>query len=410
QKVEGDTHLFRMPVQVAFGQPARKQPVIETIQVGARGEAEDGFSVSLTKRPTWVRFDYENKVLKTLKFDRPEELLLNQLREDEMTGRVEAALELGRKGTPTGVAALIETMRKDLFWGVQAAAARALGEARTSAARTALVEALEHPESRVRAAAARALGAWQGDDEVGRALATVIQKDRSYLAAASAAGALGRTRARNAATELKKALQRDSQREQIRQAALAGLAALRDERQLPVILDAAKPGLHQRVRQVALSRAADLAVNLPQEQRLPVREAAEDALRDPQYFARRGGIEALRRLGDAGAIGALEATIARDVEGAVRSEARAAVESLRAGRTSEEALNNLRDEVAPLRRTGDELRSRLEKLEPAPKPVGKTAAANRAKPTAAAARTAARPAARAGAKAKAPSPAPSRKR
>ena len=410
QKIEGDTHLFRMPVQVAFGQPARKQPVIETIEVGARGEAEDGFSVSLTKRPTWIRFDYENKILKTLKFDRPEELLLAQLHEDEMTGRVDAVEALGRRGTPTGVAALIETLRKDTFWAVQAAAATALGETRSPAARAALLEALEHPESKVRAAAARALGAWRADDEVGRALALVIQKDRSYLAAGNAAAALGRTRSRNAATELKKALQRDSQREVIRLSALAGLAALQDERQLPLILDMARPGPHQRVRSAALSRAADLARNLPPEQRRPVREVAEETLRDPLYFARRGAIDALRRLGDAGAIGALEAAVERDVEGAVRHEARVAIESLRAGATREEALKNLRDEVDALRRSGDELRSRLEKLEPAPKPSGKVAkvATATGRAGASTAPRAARPAATRAAH-KAPAPAKKRK-
>ena len=410
QKIEGDTHLFRMPVQVAFGQPARKQPVIETIEVGARGEAEDGFSVSLTKRPTWIRFDYENKILKTLKFDRPEELLLAQLHEDEMTGRVDAVEALGRKGTPTGVAALIETLRKDTFWAVQAAAATALGETRSAAARTALLEALEHPESKVRAAAARALGAWRADDEVGRALALVIQKDSSYLAAGNAAAALGRTRARNAATELKKALQRDSQREVIRISALTGLAALQDERQLPLILDMARPGAHQRVRSAALSRAADLARNLPPEQRRPVREVAEETLRDPLYFARRGAIDALRRLGDAGAIGALEAAVERDVEGAVRHEARVAIESLRAGATREEALKNLRDEVDALRQSGDELRSRLEKLEPALKPSGKVAkaAAATGRAGASTAAHAARPAASRSDR-KAPTPAKKRK-
>jgi hypothetical protein len=39
--------------------------------------------------------------------------------------------------------------------------------------------------------------------------------------------------------------------------------------------------------------------------------------------------------------------------------------------TREEALKNLRDEIDALRRSGDALRSRLEKLEPAPKPSGK---------------------------------------
>jgi aminopeptidase N len=375
QKVEGDTHLFRMPVQIAFGQPGRKQPVVENVEVGARGEAEDGFSVSLTKRPTWVRFDYENKVLKTLKFDRPEELLLAQLREDEASGRIEAAEALAAKGTAIGTAALVETLRKDTFWGVQAAAALGLGQTRTAPARAALLEALGHPESKVRTAAARALGAWRGDDEVGRALAAVIQKDRSYYAAGAAAASLGRIRARNAATELKKALQRESQRETIRISALTGLAALQDERQLPVILETARPGLHERVRSAALARAADLAVNLPAEQRRPVREAAEDALHDALYFVRRGAIESLRRLGDAGAIDALRALEERDVEGAVRHEARVAIEDLRAGRGREDALQNLRDEVEKLRKSGDEMKARLEKLEPAGKPNGRASAA-----------------------------------
>jgi aminopeptidase N len=375
QKVEGDTHLFRMPVRVAFGQPGRKQPVMETIEIGARGEAEDGFSVSLTRRPTWVRFDHENRVLKTLKFERPEELLLAQLREDEVSGRIEAAQALGRKSTPPGVAALSETVRKDPFWGVQAAAARALGESRGPAARTTLLETLDHPESRVRGAAARALGGWRGDDEVGRALAAVIQKDRSYYAIAAAAAALGNTRARNAPSELRKALQRDSHREVIRISALAGLAALEDERQLPVMLEMSRPGYHERVRASALARAADLAAGLAPEHRRPVREAAEEALRDHLYFVRRGAVDALRRLGDATAVAALRATVEREVEGAVRHEARMAAEELIAGRTREEALKNLREEVESLRQSGQELKARLEKLEPAGKPGGKAATA-----------------------------------
>jgi aminopeptidase N len=259
------------------------------------------------------------------------------------------------------------------------------------------------------------LGAWRTDDEVGRALALVIQKDRSYLAAGNAAAALGRTRARNAATELKKALQRDSQREVIRISALTGLAALQDERQLPLILEMARPGLHQRVRSAALSRAADLARNLPPEQRRPVREAAEEMLRDPLYFARRGAIDALRRLGDASAIGALEAVIERDLEGAVRHETRVAIESLRSGATREEALKNLRDELDALRRSGDDLRSRLEKLEPAPKPsrqgvkVTPSTARAGARTAAVASRPAARGAKPAAAQSAPKAPAPAKK-
>jgi aminopeptidase N len=368
QKVEGDTHLFRMPLLVAFGQPARKQPVVEQIEIGGAGQDEDGFSFSLPRRPTWVRFDYENRVLKTLKFDRAEELLLGQLHEDEMSGRVEAALELGKKATPSAVDALVEALKRDSFWGVQAAAAKGLGTAHTTDARGALLHGLEHKHARVRSAAATALGSWRGDEEVGRALGATLAKDRSYLVASAAAEALGHTRARNAATELKRALQRDSFRDVIRRGAIAGLAALEDERQLPLILDMAKPTVPQRIRQMALETAAGVAAKLNPEHRRSVREAAEDALHDPMYFARRGAIEALSRLGEASGIAPLEQLIDRDAEGVIRKEARVAVENLRTGRTREEELGRLRSEIDDLRQAGDRLRQRLEKLEPARRP------------------------------------------
>jgi aminopeptidase N len=352
QKPEGDVGVFRMPVLVAFGQPGRKQPIVEEIEVGSKGEAEEGFSFSLPRRATWVRFDYGNQVLKSLKFDRAEQLLINQLHEDEMSGRVEAARALGRKGGPAAVDALAEALRKDPFWAVQAAAARA-----------ALLQGLAHAHNKVRAAVASALGAWRGDEEVGRALAGALQRDKSYLVAAAAAAALGKTRARVAANELKRALQRESYREVIRAGALAGLAALEDERQLPLILEMARPGSPARIRQVALVRAAELATALPQEQRRAVRDAAEEALRDPLYFVRRGAVEALAKLADRSAIEPLEALVDREVEGAIRHEARVAIERLRQGTTQEEAIKSLREDIEKLRREENELRQRLDKAE-----------------------------------------------
>src|SRR5258708_29374423 len=100
--------------------------------------------------------------------------------------------------------------------------------------------------------------------------------------------ALGQTRARNAVNELKKALQRDSHREVIRIRALEGLAALEDERQLPLMLEMSRPGPHQRVRQSALRRAAQPSLAIGREQRPPVPAPPDDPLHDPLYCLPRG--------------------------------------------------------------------------------------------------------------------------
>ncbi|HEV3232037.1 MAG TPA: M1 family aminopeptidase [Candidatus Dormibacteraeota bacterium] len=364
---EGGTHVFRAPLVVAFGQ-AGGAPALREVEIGVDGQAESGFSFALPKRPTWVRFDRQNRLLKTLKFERAEELLRAQLAEDEFTGRVEAARQLGENGSPAAIAALTAALRRDPAWGVRAEAARALGATRTEAAKQALIAALgggaATTEARVRTAAATALAAFRGDGEVAAALTAALD-DASYYAAAAAARSLGRIRAASSLDGLRRALTLDSHRDVIRATALDGLASLRDATVLPEILELARPGWFSRLRAAALLQAANLARNLPPEQRTPAREAAEAALFDPLYFVRRGAIQALVVLGDAAAVGPLRALLARDVEGAVRGECRVAIETLLRGTGREAEIRNLRDEVERLSQAETALRERVAKLEPA---------------------------------------------
>jgi len=369
QKTDELTHVFRMPLQVAFGLPGGRT-VIHPVEVGTRGP-DDGFSFKLPARPTWVRFDEGNRVLKTLDFPRDTELLVGQLQHDEVTGRVEAAQQLGRKGSPAAVSALVKTLNGDERWFVQAAAARALGQAQGETARDALLAGLGHPRSRVRTAVAASLAGFFGDEAVAAALLKTLRSDRSYTAAGAAAAALGRIGAVKAVPDLIKAADRASHRGLVASGALRGLAALHDPQHLDAILERALPGREQRVRAVALVAAAALARSTGREQREEVRRAAERSLRDPLYFVRRGAIKALEDLGDTAAIPALRATIERDVEGAVRYEARVAIDGLRRGVSEERALGGLRDEVEELRKSNRDLRDRVEGLEPTARHKGK---------------------------------------
>ncbi|MHB8509552.1 MAG: M1 family aminopeptidase [Candidatus Dormibacteria bacterium] len=365
QQVDDLTHVFFAPMVIAFGQPGGRAPVLCEVEVGADGRAEESFSFALPHRPTWVRFDRENRVLKRLSFDRPAELLIAQLREDEPTGAVEAATELGRVATPAAVEALAGALGGKAFFAVRTAAASALGVAMGEAAREALVGALgRDPEAAVRAAAATALGAFIGEEKVGKALEKAIG-DRAYSVAASAARALGRTRCRNALPALRRAMKIESHRDVIRVQALAGMVELTDPGLMTEILAYTRPPHWSRLREAALREAATLARRLPVERRRVVSEAAEAALRDPLYFVRLGGIGALRILDDPAAISALEALASRDAEGAVKEEVKLAVQALRTSTRHGEEVAEVRRELEGLRRDYNDVRGRLEKLEPA---------------------------------------------
>jgi aminopeptidase N len=369
QKVDALTHVFRAPLQVAFGLPGGKTAV-QTIEVGKDGP-DDGFTFRPGSRPSWVRFDEGNRVLKTLDFRRDDRLLVAQLRHDEVTGQVEAARQLGRRASPAAVDALASALSEDNFWYVQASAARALGQAQGTAARDALLDGLRHPHSRVRTAVAGALGGFHGDDAVAGALTRTLTRDRSYTAAGAAAHALGRIGAGQALPDLLKATGRPSHRGIVAAGALRGLAALRDGDQLGAILARAEPGGEQRVRAVALVAAATLARSTGREQREVVRRAAERSLRDPLYFVRRGAISALAELGDVEAIPALRATVERDVEGAVRYEARVAIDSLGRGAAADEAMGAVREELDELRRANRDLRDRVDRIDSARRRKGR---------------------------------------
>jgi HEAT repeat protein len=216
----------------------------------------------------------------------------------------------------------------------------------------------------VRQAAAAALGHFRGDEEVAAALDRALD-DVAYATAAAAARSLGRIRAAGSLEGLRRALGIQSHRELVRTGALEGLAALGDGAVLPEILAISHPPHFSRLRATALIQAAKLARDLPPEQRVPVREAAEEALFDPLYFVRRGGIQALKALGDDRGVGPLRALLARDVEGAVRGECRVAIEALQKGHGQEQELRTLRDEVERLSRAEVALRERLDRVEPA---------------------------------------------
>ena len=362
QKVEGATPLFRLPTRVRIRESGTAD---RDVDVEIRDE-QHAFMFSLPTEPTQVIFDPGRHLLARIETDKPESLWRTQLaRASEAIDRVYAARQLARRGGAAAEKALAEALKKDPFWGVRAAAASALGEQRTDAARDHLIEAIattEHPKAR--RSVVRALGEFRGDERAAEALSELIERgDDSYFVEAEACFALGRTRSSRAPEVLRRAAERDSFMEVIRQNAYRGLAEARDDSSLSLLVEATRYGRPPYARRAAMVAAATLIKGRRDRDARHAREVIEERLRDRDFRVQYTAIEALATVGDPASIGPLSSLADRDLDGRLRRRSREVVRDLREGRTQASEVTALRDELTRLREDTIKLRERLDAVE-----------------------------------------------
>jgi aminopeptidase N len=360
QTVSAEAPLFKFDTVVRFEVEGKERD--EPLSVT---EATHAFEFRLPARPTQVVFDPGDVILKTVKFEKPRPLWRRQLEAARLgVDRVLAASALGGLVEPASVEALAGALRRERFWAVRVAAARALGRMRRDDAREALLVAFDDAHPKVRRAAAAALGEWRGDERAARTLAARLQKgDPSVFVEAEAALALGRTRSPLALEILPTLFGKPSFQDVLRTRAIEGLGFSGDERALAVIRGAWRPhgaGVFLARRAVA-SAAAELSAGTSFAR--AGRELVEDCLADPDFRVRGEAAAALGRIGVPEAIPAIERTLAAELDGRARRRMSDAIRTLRDGARAAEQTQKLREELDRLRTEQARLRERLEKLE-----------------------------------------------
>ncbi len=333
-------------------------------------EREQAFYFPAASRPKLARIDPGTHVLKSMEFQRPGEMLREQLaHDDDVLGRIDAARSLGKKGDVEAIRALGVSVREDAFWGVAAEAARALGSVRSSAAMDELLASASVANPRVRRAVISALGEFR-DERAAEALERVINDgDASYYAEANAAAAIGKTRSPRALAALEHSLTKDSQNEAIRSSGMSGLADLRDARALPIVMEWTQYGRPQQVRMAAAGALGRFADFVSDNEKSDIVDRLIEMLSDPWYRCQTAAIDALKEIKDPKALPHLQRAAERELDGRVIRMARDAVRKIREGQDKGEEMKKLREEVDKLVDENRALRDRLDRLEAQAKPA-----------------------------------------
>ena len=310
QKVDDLTPLFRMPVDIEFSGGFG----VQTRRIWME-KADQTFRFALPSRPTRVEFDPDDRILKTIEFDKPEAELLDQLaHSSHVISRIHAARWLTKYWEDAqAVDSLAQALRSDKFWAVRQAAAKSLGEIGGKAALKALLAGLNDGKSQVRREVIKSLGKFQGNKKAASALRRVFRKDRSYENQAEAIKSLAKIGAKDAYKYCLKALKTNSYRETVRQAAFKAMVTLKNPRAVDKALEWIVYGKPEPVRGAAMRALAKLAKIVPSRE-AEIRRTLQSYLTDPLFRTRLAAIEALGDLGDKQAVPVLKARLGGEVQ------------------------------------------------------------------------------------------------
>ncbi len=357
--------VFAVPVIFEFASDRRTWR--ETVQVE---KGDHTFRFSCRERPRAVLFDPDGTLLKGLVFlRREEELRWVVANAGSSWARMEACQGIARTMEPVkAVPVLEEVLHKDSRWSVRRAAAAALGEVGTPAARDALLSSLSEKDSRVRVGSYEALGRFKNDDAAFAALKRAYEDEDKFYPAAAAAKALGSTRHPKAFETVVAGMDRESHYEVIAAGAAEGLVALRDERGIDALVQRTRYG-EPEMRRYAMAIALGRLGRQLDARRLEVLEHLASLTKDRNLRTKLGAIEGLGELGSPLAIPILETIVEGELLWSFKKRARRALRKIRAAQAEragtlekQKALDVLDAERRELARAVANLESRAGSL------------------------------------------------
>lgn len=320
---------------------------------------EEVVALPVPERPEWVCVDPHLESFAVLERKLGDEVWIRILRYDEHAYcRLLAARALGKIGSAKSIEALYQVLTDgEVFWGLAAEAAKALGATRSEMAKERLLSALRTiRRPKVRTAVCEALANFRGRD-VAEALRSVLRDaNEGYYTRQAAATSLGKAGDESDIDELTAHLQDPSHNNAITIGCLRGMAEIGGERALEVVMEYTMRDKPSHVR----AAAASLLGRFPG--RREVIRRLEELASDESYRVRRAVVAACAELVTPKVLPILNRLAETDPYEMVRRDARDAAERVRKSLERGTEYKVLREELEKVREENRRLVDRMAAL------------------------------------------------
>jgi aminopeptidase N len=367
-----DNDLFDLKIPIGFGYIKDGVSDLKVTKIRIY-EKEQVLYFPLETKPDFISFDVGNNYLKTVTLEYPLPELKAQLKSDpDPISRIYATESIAKKGNLEAVTALTECLATEKFWAVRLEAAQQLAKIKLDISATNLIAKIGDEDAFVRRAIVDELGNIKTPQTYAAIKQLVEAGDESYYVEAAACRALGgmttaslKDKQEEVITLLTEVLNtRAGWNEIVRAGAIGGLSKMTDSpTALNTVLEYVKPGVPQPLRLPSIRALGAISNGQSEANLTAIVEKLAELSCESFFLTQVSVVNALSQMETVKAIGVLQGLATQSPDGRVKRMADEGVQKVQKKIGSDKAVKQLREELEEVKKTNQELKSRLENLE-----------------------------------------------
>jgi aminopeptidase N len=364
--------LFDLKIPIGFGYVKDGVADLKVTKIRIY-EKEQVLYFPLETKPDFISFDVGNNYLKTVTLEYPLPELKAQLKSDpDPISRIYATEAIAKKGNLEAVTALTECLATEEFWAVRLEAAQQLAKIKLDISATNLIAEIGDEDAFVRRAIVDELGNIKTPQTYAAIKELVETGDESYYVEAAACRALGGMTTASLKDKQEEVISlltdvlntRAGWNEVVRAGAIGGLAKMTDSPiALNTVLEYVKPGVPQPLRLPSIRALGAISQGQSEANLTVIIEKLAELSCESFFLTQVSVVNALSQMETVKAIGVLQGLANQSPDGRVKRMADEGVQKVQKKIGSDKAVKQLREELEEVKKTNQELKSRLENLE-----------------------------------------------